>query len=277
MRFNYSNLLYDIENELKNLNIQSKPTINNFTKSKNLLEQKAAEVNLWLRNHQFESEIEEIYFFKNIKPQLLSKIMLSKFQIDTLLNLPHSKNAIPEYYKKLIHKHCQIPKDLNYFYRYHRKEATHRDKEYFLRKNNIINNHDQYQFLFFDERITTKMEFSLAELLVKEQIIKYLELELDKIENPIKENQVQFQSELQWTGSKFDLIELIYALHHQKVINDGNVDLKEVAKQICKSLNVEYDDQIYRYYHDIKRRKTNKTRFIQSLSDNLNQKLSQEQ
>ena len=145
-----------------------------------------------------------------------------------------------------------------------------------MRKNNITNIHDQYQFIFFDERITTKMEFSLAEFLAKEQIIKYLDSELDKIENGHREINNSISSDLQWTGGKFDLIELIYALHHQKVINDGNVDLKVVAKQIYKTLNVEYDDKIYRYYLDIKRRKTNKARFIQSLSDNLNQKLEQE-
>jgi hypothetical protein len=120
------------------------------------------------------------------------------------------------------------------------------------------------------------MEFSLAELLAKEQIIEYLESELDKIENPPKENINISNSDLQWTGTKFELIELIYALHHQKVINHGRVDLKELAKQFYKTLNIDYEENIYRYYSDIKLRKTNKTRFMQSLSDNLNQKLSQE-
>ncbi|WP_310559178.1 RteC domain-containing protein [Flavobacterium sp.] len=277
MRQTHLKLLYEIETELHTINQQSNPPIHKFTTAKNYLEQKATEVNSWLRNHQFECEKEEIHFFKNIKSQLLSKIMVSKFQLDIALKLPHSKKAIPDYYQKLILKHSQIPKSHNYFYKYFRSESTHRDQEYFLRKNNITNIHDQYQFLFCDERITTKMEFSLAELLAKEQIIEYLESELDKIENPPKENNNISTSDLQWTGTKFELIELIYALHHQKVINHGRVDLKEVAKQFYKTLNIDYEENIYRYYSDIKLRKTNKTRFMQSLSDNLNQKLSQEE
>lgn len=276
MNLTYPTLLYEIEVELNTIKKQSDSTIKTFKKSKKYLEKKVSEVNIWLRNYDFDTDNEEIYFFKNIKSQLLSKIIVSKFQLDIALKLPHYQKAIPDYYQKLILKHSQIPKNNNGFYKYHRSESTHLDHEYFLRKNNFTSIHDQYHSLFYDERITTKMEFSLTELLAKEQIIKYLESELDKIENGHKENNDFVTIDLIWTGSKFDFIEIIYALHNQKVINNGNVDLKEVAKQLCKTFNVEYDDQIYRYFHDIKRRKTNKTRFLQSLSDNLNQKLSQE-
>lgn len=272
----YSSLLYEIETELNIIQKQAASAIKTFTNTKNYLEKKAAELNIALRNHHFGTETEEIYFFKNIKSQLSAKIILANYQLDIALKLPHSKKAVRAYYKKLIVKHSQIPENKTAFYKYHRSEATHRDQHYFLRKNNTASIHDQYHLIFFDERITTKMELCRAELLAKEQIIKYLEQELDKIENQHSKNNKITDSGLQWTGSKFDLVELIYALHHQKVINDGNIDLKKVAVQICKTLNVEYDDQIYRYYHDIKRRKTNKTRFMQSLSDNLNQKLTQE-
>lgn len=276
MRPNYSTILSEIEIELKKNNLHSNSSIKNFTKTKNYLEQKAAELNLWLRNHEFNTADEEIHFFKNVKSQLLSKIIVIKFQIDTLLNLPHSKNALPEYYKKLIQKHSNIPKKLNYFYKYVRNESTHRDHEYFLRENNNINNHDQYQFLFFDERITTKMEYILSELLAKEQIVQYLEAELEKIENPIQNTPTLLQSELQWTGTNLDFIELIYGLHHNKVVNSGNKEVKEIAKTFCKAFNLDIEEQVYRYFIDIKRRKVNKTRFLNSMAENLNKVLEHE-
>lgn len=107
-------------------------------------------------------------------------------------------------------------------------------------------------------------------------LIEYYENKIEEADQNCSVNQPPLKSNLCWTGSKFDLIELIYALHNQKVINDGNADIKEVAQQLCITLNVEYNDNIYRYYHDIKRRKSNKTRFLQSLNDNLIQKLEQE-
>lgn len=276
MRLNYSTTLIDVEKELKKICNQSPDPIKTFKSIKKCLEKKVSEINSWLRNYDFESEEEEIYFFKNIKAELLAKIIVTKFKIDIHLNLPNSKKTIPDYYNKLIDKHSQIPKRQYYFYKYYRNESTFHDKEYFLRINNNTLENDQYQFLFFDERITTKMEFTLSELLAKEQIIQYLESELDKIENPIQNNQTIFQSELQWTGTNLDFIELIYGLHHNKVVNSGNKEVKEIAKTFCKAFNMDIEEQVYRYFIDIKRRKQNKTRFLNSMAENLNRVLELE-
>ena len=120
------------------------------------------------------------------------------------------------------------------------------------------------------------MEYNLAELLAKEQIIKYLEIELDKFENPNENIKTQFQSELQWTGTNLDFIELIYGLHHNKVVNSGNKEVKEIAKTFCKAFNLDIEEQVYRYFIDIKRRKINKTRFLNSMAENLNKVLELE-
>lgn len=277
MRLKYSTTLIEVENELKQICKQAPDSIKTFKSIKKCLEQKANEINSWLRNYEFESEDEEIYFFKNIKAELLAKIIVAKFKIDILLNLPNSKKAIPDYYNKLINKHSQIPKKQYYFYKYYRNESTYHDKEYFLRINNDTHDNDQYQFLFFDERITTKMEYPLSEIIAKQQIIIYLENKLEELNNSNSKN-IEVSSNLNWTATKVDLTELIYALHLQKAINNGEVELKEVAMQLCKTFNIKYDDSIYRHYTDIKRRKTDtKAKFIQSLSNSLNNKILQEE
>lgn len=277
MRLKYSTTLIEVENELKQICKQAPDSINTFKSIKKCLEQKATEINSWLRNYEFESEDEEIYFFKNIKAELLAKIIVTRFKIDILLNLPNSKKAIPDYYNKLIAKHSQIPKKQYYFYKYYRNESTYHDKEYFLRINNDSQDNDQYQFLFFDEKITTKMEYPLSEIIAKQQIIIYLENKLEELNNTNSKN-IEVNSNLNWTATKVDLTELIYALHLQKVINNGEVELKEVAMQLCKTFNIKYDDSIYRHYTDIKRRKTDtKAKFIQSLSNSLNNKILQEE
>lgn len=273
MRLKYSTTLTDVENELKQICNQAPGSIKTLKSIKKCLEKKASELNTWLRNYEFESEDEEIYFFKNIKAELLAKIIVTQFKIDILLNLPNSKKAIPDYYNKLIDKHSQIPKKQYYFYKYFRSDSTYHDKEYFLRKNNDTLENDQYQFLFFDERITTKMEYTLSEFIAKKQIIIFLESELDKIENPKQLNEALAASGLQWTGTNLDFIELIYGLHSNKVINSGNKEVKEIAKTFCLAFNMDIEEQIYRYFIDIKRRKTNKTRFIDSMAENLNKVL----
>lgn len=88
------------------------------------------------------------------------------------------------------------------------------------------------------------------------------------IKNPL-ENKI-----FKWTASKTDLIELIYALHTQKVFNDGKADLNEIAKSFEKLFDIELGD-IYRACNEIKNRKINKTKFIDTLSENLNKRFDE--
>ncbi|WP_363317311.1 RteC domain-containing protein [uncultured Lutibacter sp.] len=52
--------------------------------------------------------------------------------------------------------------------------------------------------------------------------------------------------------------------------------LKNWRLILAKSLIIELEDSIYRIYQDIKIRKTVRTKFLNSLADNLNQKLTEE-
>ncbi|MFP3339926.1 RteC domain-containing protein, partial [Micrococcus sp. SIMBA_131] len=60
-------------------------------------------------------------------------------------------------------------------------------------------------------------------------------------------------SNLQWTGSKTELVELIYGLHSCKVLNHGNTDIKKISKFFEKSLDVDLSD-VYKIYSEIKTR-----------------------
>lgn len=78
-----------------------------------------------------------------------------------------------------------------------------------------------------------------------------------------------------WTESKTSLIELIYALHTQKVFNEGKADLAEIAKCFEKLFDIELGD-IYRASNEIKNRKINKTKFLDVLRENLNKRFEEQ-
>jgi hypothetical protein len=82
---------------------------------------------------------------------------------------------------------------------------------------------------------------------------------------------------MNWTGNKIDLTEVIYALHHQKVINGGNIEIKELATYFGKVFNIDLEETIYRNYTDIKNRKNVKTKFLNHLSEDLNIKIIEEE
>ena len=79
---------------------------------------------------------------------------------------------------------------------------------------------------------------------------------------------------LQWTDSKSSLIELIYALHTNRSINEGNCDIRELTAHFEQAFNVKIND-IYRSFQDIKSRNT-KTKFIDSLKASLQMKIDED-
>ena len=105
----------------------------------------------------------------------------------------------------------------------------------------------------------------------------YLEDKLEKIKNSCSIEYPSLIPNLNWTGNKIDLIEIIYALHHQKVINGGNIEIKELATYFGKVFNIDLEENIYRSYVDIKNRKTVKTKFLNNLSENFNSKIIEEE
>jgi len=80
----------------------------------------------------------------------------------------------------------------------------------------------------------------------------------------------QKQNKINWTGTKTDLIELIYALHSSGAINNGNVEIKDMAILFQEMFNIDLGN----YYHsfvEMRTRKINQTKFLDKLKDNFTQ------
>lgn len=274
MRQNYIVQLEEISRKLKE--IQADNIIDKTQKSIHFLETKLAEVNNWLRDYNFVDEAAEIHFFKHCKAKIVSQLYYNQILLDIHLKIITSKKKKKDNYTKQLEKFTQIPKGYNKLWRYYQSSSTKKDREYFLRENNQSDINDQYSIVFIDERTTTKMEYPLAKLMAREQIVYYLETELDALEQE-KPHKALPKSNLEWTGTNLDLIELIYALHHNKIINGGKKEVKEIAKVFGNAFNIDLEDNIYRYYIDIKRRKKEKTPFLNSMAATLNKVIESEQ
>lgn len=274
MRQNYLLQIEKINLELKE--IQTDNIIDKTQKSIQYLETKLAEINNWLREYNFEDEASEIHFFKNCKAKIISQLYYNQILLDIHLKIITCKKKKKDYYTKQLGKYTQIPKGYYKLWRYYQNNSTKKDCQYFLRKNNQSDINDQYSIVFIDERTTTKMEYPLAKLMAREQIVYYLETELDTLESQ-KSNKTLPKSNLEWTGNNLDLIELIYALHHNKVINGGQKEVKEIAKALSSVFNIEIEKNLYRYYSAIKNRKKEKSSFLNNLADTFNRVIESEQ
>ena len=78
---------------------------------------------------------------------------------------------------------------------------------------------------------------------------------------------------LQWTGNAIDLVEMIYGISEMGCINNGNIQLNELAPVLYAFFGVNSKD-CYRFYTDIKRRKNDsRTYFIDKMQAKLNEKM----
>jgi hypothetical protein len=240
------------------------------------LEKKLKKLNKWVKIYCFESEKDEIYFFKELKPSLISKILFYKKVLKIEYTLPICKKGKSKHYYKAINKASDAVREELSFYEYYKSRSTHNDHNYFIRRSykDIIWDHSMQ--LFFDSKISTSHEYQVADLISSDMLINYLERKIEEINHKSGITNFREPVNYSWSGTKIDLVEVIYALKHARLINNGNVDVKELAAHLGKIFNIDLEDSIYRIYQDIKLRKTVRTKFLIRLSDVFNKKLDEE-
>lgn len=213
----------------------------------------------------------EIDFFKNIKPKFTSKLIYYNaiFKIET--KKPHGGERI---LKKYLNNELDKLKryfDSNLdFYRYYRTGSNYLDIKYFTRgKVDIKMALDSFYFEA-DHSFSTSHDFKVAKIMAHDLIQVYLEDKLLIMENrePKEKSQINPKIKQNWTGSKVALIELLYALHTEGVFNNGSSDLKDIAEYFENIFNIDLG-QYHRAFLEIRMRKSDQTKFLNSLKEKL--------
>lgn len=237
-------------------------------------ETKVEELHKWLKHFTFENENDEIYFFKETKPRIISKLIYQKKVLQIKTSSPLGKLQKKTFLEKEIKKISSIPSAEIKFYQYYRSANKEFDNIYFTRKTkkNILET--ECFLITTDLRLTTCYDYKVAKIMANDDFVKYLEKELLHLDGNYPE-QIH-NSKLHWSATKTDLAELIYVLHSQRIINNGKIDIKEIATELGKAFNIDINESIYRSFIDIKNRKKSKTKFIDSLSENFNKQILDE-
>jgi len=218
---------------------------------------------------------QESKFFKTIKPIPIGYMIY-------FLNLAEFETNRPQNSTKQIKKYIQynITQFQAYFvehktfYRYLERQRTDRDTEYFLRSKGLIKFHPDALNYCMDQNFSTSHDFIAAKIFAHKLLIKRLNNELYALKN-IKQSQSSIPTKkLQWTGSKVDLIELIYALQAVGSINNGKAEIKELATELQTIFNINLGD-FYRTFIEIRARKINRTKFLDRLKHNLQDRMDQ--
>ncbi len=240
------------------------------------IENKLNEIYNWLNNYVFLSIQEEIYFFKELKPKLVSKLIYYKAILKLETTLPQTKKDKKKKYEKLLTEINQYAEKNRDVYEYYRSRTSHKDEDFFVRRSykDIIKN--DCCLINCDSKICTSHDYKMANIIANDMFTSYIENKLDELNGKCKFNITQIDHKFNWTGTKVDMTELVYGFQASGCINNGNVDLKELAIFLGTIFNMEIDSNLYGNYSDIKSRKVPKTRFINTMSDKLIEKMDNE-
>ncbi len=263
----YVELLSSLECQVETI---GKSNLNAFARSEKsitIISAKILELRTWVRVDGFQSEEEEIDFFREIKPRVFALLSFHTQVLDLETRESISTADELEFLMKDKLKELQsVLKENTQFISYYRSGATHLDKLYFTR------NHEHKQVIVVNNCRNTDPEFSTSYCQVVAHVQAF-SLFSEYVERKKNSSFPGFAvSNLRWTENKVALVELIYALQSSGAISDGRADVKEICRQFEMIFNFSAGD-IYRTFLSIKLRKSDRTRFIDSLSTTLRQRL----
>lgn len=218
----------------------------------------------------FESIQDEIYFFKEIKQVPLSYLIYYSEIRSFEIQFPKANRCKQEkFIKKKLNK-------VNRFYLYNmdfcqyvESKSTDLDDKYYTRNYLDLLPITFSKHYFQDPAFSTSRDLLLGKYNAYNILIDYLQNRLKAADKRNGMNGIPVTtSNLKWTSSKTAMTELIYALYCNRAINNGEVDIKEIASTMEKVLNFDLGD-FYKTYSEIKSRKMSRTKFLDDLSSGL--------
>ena len=278
MKEKLADILYKVDIEIDNIDLYGYDIIETSLSMVHHLQNVLVDLRDELQTYTFPTKEEEIYFFKNQKPELLGRLLYfyKIYRIET--QCPTGSNEVIRLYinKELDSLTYFFNRNLD-FYQYYRSHSTIHDEHYFLRgRTDIRLCTDSAQF-DKDPNFSTGYVYKVAKILANEMLRIYLNKRLQKLEcdSYIEDKQtVTTKIPIRFTGKKNALIELGYALVSSGDINHGNIEIKEFMKYLSSIFNIDLGGY-YDAYIAMKERK-DQTAYLNLLAEKLSKRMRED-
>jgi hypothetical protein len=266
----YKKTLYELETTINELEIETEYPIQRIEAVIVLIVNSLFKLKEFVLKKGFKNIDEEILFFKCQKPIIVAKLIYYNaiYKIET--KKPYGAKPIRKFLDEELNKLKRFFDNNLEFYKYYRTNNSFIDDKLFVRdKYDIKLSLDTYYFEA-DHRFSNSHDYKAAKIIANDLIQVYIEDQL----NNSNRKKTSHNSSLNWTGSKTALTELVYALYSQGVFDNGNADIKAIAKTFEFAFNINLGD-FYHTYLELKSRKMNRTKFLDSLRDALISKMEE--
>ncbi|WP_409415766.1 RteC domain-containing protein [Flavobacterium sp. PS2] len=221
----------------------------------------------------FKNHWEEINFFRNIKPYILSKLIFHNkiFRIHTACPVDRGKmytNYFSEHLRELKQEYREHIYNSD-FYRYYRSGRTDRDETYFRLGN--INFHEGLNSFVFeiDLLFSTYYDNKVARIIANELFYNYIlqKINDDEVTGSLSSRDLSVNDVI-WTDTKNALIELIYALYTNGSLSYGKIGIRKVSLVLEKLFQITLGD-LHNSFHRMKYRSGSRTAFLDQLKSSL--------
>tara|TARA_Y100001001_G_scaffold100424_1_gene98111 strand:- start:12673 stop:13398 length:726 start_codon:yes stop_codon:yes gene_type:complete len=239
-----------------------------------------------LREKQFENDEDEIKFFKHQKPYINSRVKFYSKLYQFLINRPQGSISKQRKFIDAEIEKLQLDYKKNLdFVKYVQEGSKYLDVYYFIRGKDEVQLITDTSHYLTDDEFSTSHDNLVAKILAYDLLINHYQQLLKDLRFNEK-NEVRSRTKrvlgyirkkgFEWTGTKTDLIELIYAFQASGAIEDGQASIKEMVTA-CEELFEINLGNAYRTYLEIKGRKIERTKFIDKLKIALITKMDRDE
>ena len=274
MQTAYQRLYDKMEGRIRQIRAEEFPMLKQCSLCINVCQETIADLRKLYEKNPLKEVLEEIIFFKEVRPKFYSQYIyyVKVFQIE--INRPTGSDKVQIHY---LEEHLQRLKhffDINLdFYQYYRSGATHFDEIYFVRGRHDIRLQPDDLALSIDTSFCTPQSYKVSKVFAYELLRIYLNHAVAAVQRS-DAPATPTEKKLQWTGPKVSLIELIYALHATGMLNHGMADIKLLTAFFERSFQTELGN-VYHVFQEIRMRKKNRSVFIDQLRDRLVQRMDE--
>lgn len=268
----YEEALSSIQKEEGRISLEPSKVIEGSYKMTLLLKDLLSELKEHVLVNGFADSTEEIYFFKNVKPQVLGKLIYYNkvYRIETSCPVNTGKLYYKYFTSELEGLKQEYKEHLcnSEFYRYYRSGRSDLDDKYFRLGN--IDFHGGLNSIVFeiDPQFSTYYDYKVSRIIANDLLYNYLLLRInaggDEPAPPLRTP----NKDVFWTDSKNALIELIYALHASGAISHGRTGITKISLIFQILFRVQLGD-LHHAFHRMKDRAGSKTAFIDHLKTSL--------
>jgi len=273
---NYEEIMQEMDRRVSAIDLNGYNIINDCRMIIIFLKEKLSNLKTDVESQPFNSDTDEIAFFKHYKSKVLGHLIYFHNILHIESGRPPCEDMLDEYYTKRQEELKLFFDRYVAFYQYYKSGSSHLDDYYFLRREQEKKLNVHVYYFDDDFEFSTGYDNLVARIIAMEMLYAYLTARKRAIQQPDCDGLLKMSGKYKWTGNAIELVELVYGLNEMQSINSGDVPIQELVAFVATTFGIEVKD-CYSAYTDMKRRKNDsRTYYFDKMRERLNRRMDQD-